>query len=164
MIDAVGVGLVHIRQNGTEKERWFYTRGDCSGTLLSYPFRCIMMVCTTKGRTRVNLAHFTYSKLRKPGVNRFSTLSAHIKPFKLGFLKPEANVICHVGATWPPSNLLCCVTWDTELSLVCSNVAQHVNIRFICYKGTCIFTFIFQHPIYMATVTDPSVYMLGIST
>jgi hypothetical protein len=155
MIDAVGVGLVHIRQNGTEKDRWFYTRGDCSGTLLSYPFRCIMMVCTTKGRTRVNLAHFTYSKLRKPGVNRFSTLSAHIKPFKLGFLGRS-----HLG----PSNLLCFVTWDTELSLVCSNVAQHVNIRFICYKGTCIFTFIFQHPIYMATVTDPSVYMLGIST
>jgi hypothetical protein len=71
---------------------------------------------------------------QKTGQKGTRTLSAHAKPSKVGFVKLDVDVACHIGDTWVPE-LECYVTWVPKLSLVCSNVALYINMWFICYKG-----------------------------
>lgn len=60
----------------------------------------------------VSLRSFNYQNKK----NMCWNLAAHLKP---GLLKSDTDVACHVRLTWVP-----------ELSLVCSNMARRVNIRF----------------------------------
>jgi hypothetical protein len=79
-------------------------------------------------------------RTQKTGQTGPRTLSIYAKPSKVGFVKLNANMSCHVGATWVP-NLACCaswvleleyyVTWVPEHSLVWSNMARHVIIMFL---------------------------------